>query len=88
MRALGLLMVCSFCFLFIYPKGGYQFKDAIRKRIKFVGSGVTHSGVSKHIELHIGNRLGMGGKRKQSFDLTGSDFARTLHRSLLRKFGF
>ena len=34
--AVGLSVVV---FLFIYPKGGYQFVDALRTRTKFFGSG-------------------------------------------------
>jgi len=62
MRALCLLLVCLFLFfLFIYPKGGYQFVDALRTRTKFFGSGDHVFRVSERIELHIGKHLRRGG---------------------------
>ena len=51
----------SFVFLFIYPKGGYQFVDALRTRTKFFGSGDHVFRVSERIELHIGKHLRRGG---------------------------
>ena len=55
--AVGLSVV----FLFIYPKGGYQFVDALRTRTKFFGSGDHVFRVSECIELHIGKHLRRGG---------------------------
>ena len=56
--AVGLFV---FVFLFIYPKGGYQFVDALRTRTKFFGSGDHVLRVSERIELHIGKHLRRGG---------------------------
>ena len=56
--AVGLFV---FVFLFIYPKGGYQFVDALRARTKFFGSGDHVFRVSERIELHIGKHLCSGG---------------------------
>ena len=56
--AVGLFV---FVFLFIYPKGGYQFVDALRTRTKFFGSGDHVFRVSERIELHIGKHLRRGG---------------------------
>ena len=56
--AVGLSVVV---FLFIYPKGGYQFVDALRTRTKFFGSGDRVFRVSERIELHIGKHLRRGG---------------------------
>ena len=79
MFAVGLFVLV---FLFIYPKGGYQFVDALRKRTKFFGSGNHASRLSERIELRIGKHLCRGGSRKQSFDLAGMDLARKLHRNI------
>ena len=65
--AVGLFV---FVFLFIYPKGGYQSKDAIKTRTNFCGNGDHKFRISERIELHIGKRLCRGGQRKQSFVLT------------------
>jgi len=56
--AVGLLVLL---FLIIYPKGGYQFKDAIRTRTKFSGNGDHEFRVPECIELHIGKHLCRGG---------------------------
>ena len=56
--AVGLSVVV---FLFIYPKGGYQFVDALRKRTEFFGSGDHVFRVSERIELHVGKHLRRGG---------------------------
>ena len=56
--AVGLFV---FVFLFIYPKGGYQFVDAVRKRTEFCGSGDHVFRVSERIELHTGKHLRRGG---------------------------
>ena len=48
-------------FLFIYPKGGYQLKDAIGTRIKFFGNEDHAFRISERIELHIGRHLCRGG---------------------------
>ena len=56
--AVGLFV---FVFLFIYPKGGYQFVDALRTRTKFFGSGDHVFRISERIELHIGKHLRRGG---------------------------
>ena len=56
--AVGLLVLL---FLIIYPKGGYQFVDALRTRTKFFGSRDHVFRVSERIELHIGKHLRRGG---------------------------
>ena len=56
--AVGLFVLV---FLFIYPKGGYQFLDALRTRTKFFGSGDHVFRVSERTELHIGKHLRRGG---------------------------
>ena len=56
--AVGLFV---FVFLSIYPKGGYQFLDALRTRTKFFGSGDHVFRVAERIELHIGKHLRRGG---------------------------
>ena len=56
--AVGLFV---FVFLFICPKGDYQFEDALKTRTKFFGSGDHIFRVSECIGLHIGKHLRRGG---------------------------
>ena len=56
--AVGLFV---FVFLSIYPKGGYQFVDALKTRTKFFGGGDHVFRISECIELHMSKHLRRGG---------------------------